>query len=376
MKSNNEPIRVLHVVGAMNYGGVESMLMNLHRNIDHNRVQFDYLVRTNEKGKHDDEILLLGGNIYRIRPFDGLNIYSYYRECLSFFSQHPEIQVVHGHLGSSASLYLKAAKQSGAYTIAHSHNANIDHNFRNLAYSIYSYPTRFVADSLFACSTEAGCSRFGKRAVEGPKFYLFHNAIDLKAYQLEQEERRSVDEEFHFASDNILIGAVGRISMQKNPEFIFRIFKEAIEMNDKVRCIWIGTGDMENKCHALIESHHMADRIIMTGSRNDVPRLLKRMDCYIMPSLFEGLPVSAIEAQATGLPCLLSDAISKETEICDLVKWMSISESPQSWASRAIELAAENRLIRKNPNEEVVKAGYDIKSTSQWLSDFYVSHVK
>ena len=376
MNIKDKPLRVLQVVGAMNYGGVESMLINLHRHIDREIVQFDYLVRNNEEGKHDKEIVELGGNIYRIKPFNGLNPIAYYRECLDFYENHKELSVIHGHIGSSAALYLSAAKKSGIYTIAHSHNANTHYDLRNIAYSFFSFPTRYIADSLFACSTEAGVSRFGSKACGGSNFYLFHNAIDLNLYSYDHIRRDMINREFNFSKDDIVIGAVGRISEQKNPDYMLDIFENAVRQNSNVKCLWIGTGDQLDYYRSRILNDNLSSRIIMTGARSDVPDLLQRIDAYIMPSLYEGLPVSAVEAQASGLPCILSENISKETEISGLVSWMSINTSPSDWASKAIDLALENREKRSSPINEVTKAGYNINTTTEWLTAFYLEHAK
>ena len=374
MQRYRNPIRVLQVVGSMNYGGAESMLMNWYRHIDKDKVQFDFLVRSQDKAAYDDEILSLGGRIYHTRPFRGYNPISYYNECRRFFAVHSEHPIVHGHIGSSASLYLTAAKKAGKYTIAHSHNANTGHDLKNFAYAVWSYPTRFIADELFACSTAAGVSRFGRRAIKKPNYRLFPNGVDINKFIYSELIRKEVGSEFGIDNDAIVLGAVGRIEKQKNPAFILEVFKAAVRENSKVLCLWVGTGDLEAICKENIFAAGLNNRIQMIGRRDDVFRLLQRMDCFIMPSFFEGLPVSAVEAQCAGLPCILSTNITREAAVSDQVLWKSLDDSPEQWAKDAIDSAISVKQSRTSPIDSIRNAGFDILTSTMQLEEFYLEH--
>lgn len=368
----NEPIRVLEVIGEMDLGGAESMIMNLYRCIDREKVQFDFLVHTQRKCAFDDEIEQLGGRIFHITKFNGRNAIRYYRECNKFFDQHPEIRVVHGHIGSSAALYLHAANKHGCYTIAHSHAANKITDFKSVVWAFFSFPTRYIAKQLFGCSTEAGQARYGKRAVASKKYKNFNNAIDVSRYAYDYQTRIDMRKSLGIDKDEILIGTVGRVSHEKNPEMIYGIFESLAERKEDTRCIWIGSGEFEDTYRRkIIDSGH-TDRIIMTGRRNDIPQLLQAMDVLILPSFFEGLPVTIIEAQAASLPCVLSDTISRETAVTDLVTWKSIKDSPEQWADECINIAKSTMHHRTDKKQELVNAGYDIKETAKWLGKFYM----
>lgn len=373
---NGQPIRVLQVIGSMNLGGAESMIMNLYRSIDKTKVQFDFLVHTQKEATFDNEIKALGGRIYRVPKLTGTNIIEYYRECCKFFSEHPEIKVLHGHIGSSAYFYVSAAKKYGVFTIVHSHSANIIKNPKDLAFSIFSYPTRFVADELFGCSTEAGIQRFGKKAVERENYRNFPNAIDIDKYKFNEETRKAVRKEFGIPDNCYLIGTVGRLIPEKNPPFIFEIFKRLASENDNVRCLWVGYGLEEPNIREKVKTAGLEKKIIMPGRRNDVNKLLQGMDAFVLPSITEGLPVAGIEAQAAGLPCIFSDSVSRESAICNLVNWKSIQESASNWASEALILAREYKGKRQTPTEDIKKHGYDIKTTSAWLTNYYLSKAK
>lgn len=367
-------MRVLHVIRQMNRGGAETMIMNLYRNIDREKVQFDFLLHTEEPGLFDEEIRSLGGRIYSVHPFNGLNGFSYYWQCMAFFRAHPEIKVVHGHLGSCAALYLKAAKACGCYTIAHSHAVSPKNSLRDLLFSLYSYPTRRIADWFFGCSTEAGISRFGKNVVCSAHYSNLNNAIDLDRFRFRPPQRAAVRSSLGYAADTVVIGTVGRITAAKNPDLILETFRAACSLDPRVRCLWIGSGDLAQVYLQKASDLRQSDRLFMAGDRDDIPALLSAMDVYILPSFSEGLPVGAIEAQSMGAPCLISDVISKEVDITPLVKRMSIHEPPLSWAETALALAEENKGMRQSPAAAVHSAGYDIRDTARKLAAFYLAH--
>lgn len=373
---NNKPIRVLQVLHIMNRGGAEAMIMNLYRKIDRTKVQFDFLVHSQEQGLFEDEIREMGGRIFRVRPFKGYNVISYYRDCKSFFKAHSEIKVVHGHLGSCAAYYLKAAKEQGIFTIAHSHSAGSIRNFYDLSYRIFSFPTRYVAEQLFGCSTEAGIARSGRKMVESAKYCNFNNAIDVSLFRFNEEQRRLVRRMLNIADDELLIGTVGRVTPQKNPKRIFELFRYLVLNNSNVKCLWVGTGEMESYYRDLIKAKGLEDRIIMTGVRSDISGIMHALDCMLFPSLWEGLPVSVIESQAANLPTVLADTISKEVQISDLLCWHSLDEDDSAWAADIMHLAQVYCGHRSEYSFDMAKTGYDINETVKWLMNFYEKNSK
>ena len=369
-----QPIRVLEVFGRMNRGGAESMIMNLYRKMDKSCVQLDFMVHTEEHCQFNDEIEQMGGRIYHVPRFRVYNFFSYRRAWRKFFQMHSEYRVVHGHMGATAAIYLHEANRVGCFTIAHSHCADIMKTISDFAYKLFSFPTRFVAKQLFGCSTEAGLARYGKKAVFSKNYSNFPNAIELKQFVFNEHERASCRKELGIEPNQLIFIHVGRITDQKNPPMIFRVFKEVVRQDPQAKCYWVGTGELEDKYKRMIEEEHLEDRICMTGVRSDIPGLLMAADCFLFPSLWEGLPVSVIEAQATGIPCVLSDAISREVAVSDLVEWHSLSESPELWASRCLTLARKSQLHRQSPIETIRKAGYDIEDSVRWLTDYYMNH--
>lgn len=368
------PIRVLQVIGIMNRGGAETMIMNLYREIDKDKVQFDFLVHTNEEGKYDSEIIEMGGIIHHISRCNIKNVSSYYRECLTFFRSHPEYKVVHGHIGSCASYYLSAAKKCGCFTIAHSHSAANIRNMKDFLYKVSAYPTRYIADQLFGCSTEAGIARYGNSSIKKPNYSNFPNAIELDRFTYNESTRERIRKIFQIQENENFIGTIGRITEQKNPNMLYEIFKQIVSTNSNTKCLWVGTGEMEQEIRARVESDGLQKKIILTGVRSDVNELLQGLDCFLFPSLWEGLPVTVIEAQAAGLHCILADTISKEVEITNLIEWHNLKEPVEEWVLRCIQLANKSKSEpRFSPIGDIKKAGYDIHETAKWLTDFYLS---
>ena len=375
-KSSTGPLRVLQVIGAMGRGGAETMIMNLYRHMDRKKIQFDFLLSAKKVGEYEKEILEMGGRIYRIRHFSGKNPISYYNACRAFFRAHPEYSIVHGHIGSSAALYLRAAKKAGCFTIAHSHNGKPALSLHSVVYSFYSRPTRYIADQLFGCSTEAGIARYGKKAVRSGKYKNFKNGIDLGKFYFEREVRDFKRRELGIPADAVVVGTVGRITEQKNPARILEIFAELAKKHENCICLWIGDGSEKEQIRRDILTRHLQEKVRLLGVREDVPQLLAAMDSFLFPSLWEGLPVSIIEAQASGLPVILADTVSREVEITPLLTFLSLSETNVKWAEMCYGEAISHQNRRDEYTEMIKKSGYDIRETAKELGRFYLSHAR
>jgi len=374
-KCNNMcmPIRVLEVYRQMGRGGAETMMMNLYRRMDKSIVQLDFVVHSSEFGCFSKEIEQLGGRIFFVPQFKIFNIIVYINVWRKLLRSHPEWKIVHGHIGFPAAIYLLIAKRYGRFTIAHSHSVGPPEiNIHNILYKLFSWPTRYVANHFFGCSTEAGIARYGDRIANSPLYENMPNAINLEDFSFCLSVRNEVRRELGLQPNQLCIIHVGRITSAKNPSMLLAIFKAIVEHNPHAQCLWVGTGELEPIYRKEIERTGYQDRIRMTGSRSDIPRLLMAADCFLFPSLWEGLPVSVIEAQATGLPCVISDTISKEVKVSDLVEWHSLSENANLWASRCLCLAGKYYSNRCSPIAGIRSAGYDINESVDRLTNFYV----
>lgn len=365
----DQQIRILHVIGQMNRGGAESMIMNIYRKIDRTKIQFDFVVHTETICDFDAEIKLLGGKIYNCPRFTGTNIVSYISFWNEFFKYHKEYKIIHGHIGSSASIYLKIAKKNGLFTIAHSHSAGVNHGIKGSMYKVFSYPTRFIADYFFACSEKAGISRYGNKVVNNKSmFSILKNAIDVNQYKFSEEIREKKRKELGLI-DKFVIGHVGRFDKAKNQEYLVEIFKVISQRNKDAVLLLIGDGKLKSYLIEKVKNYGLEDRVIFTGVRSDVNELLQAMDVFVFPSIYEGLPVTVIEAQAAGLPCLISDTITDEVCITPLVEKLPINKEPIVWAKRVDLL---RNCKHEDFLEDIKNRGYDINTSVLNLEKFYL----
>lgn len=364
-------IRVLHVFHGMDCGGAETMVMNLYRHINRSKVQFDFLVHTTKKCFFDDEIKSLGGRIFSVPYYKIANEKQYKRALEELFKTHPEIRIVHGHLGSCAHVYLQVAKQYGCYAIAHSHNTKPKgFSLKNCLYRLFTYKTRKIADYFFGCSIAAAEYRFGKKIAQSKNCSFLNNAIDLHKFEYSLEARKDIRREFGL-KDQFVVGHVGRFNLQKNHFFLIDFFKEIYRENPNAILMLLGDGEQRKKIESKVAQLGLCDNVIFAGVRSDVDRCLSAFDVFAFPSLYEGLPVTLIEAQANGLPVVCSDSITKEIVITDCIEMLSLNQSVGEWALAVSQ--KKNSRRKGNVKDDLVKAGYDIKKTSLWLENFYIN---
>lgn len=356
------PIRILHVVTYMGRGGLETMLMNYYRAIDRTKVQFDFLTHRDFRADYDDEIEALGGKIYRL---PNLNPFSrgYLGALDRFFGEHPEYRIVHSHLDCMAGIPLKYAKKHGVpVRIGHAHNSSQPRDAKYLLKLFYKRMIAGQATQLFACSEEAGRWMFGNA-----DFRVLNNAIDAGKYAFDADIRSTVRRELGLPADALVVGHVGRFDPQKNHRFLVEIFEK---MPEDARLLLVGDGVLRPDVEQQAETLGIRDRILFTGVRTDVDRLLQAMDVFLFPSLFEGLGIVAVEAQAAGLPCLISDGVPMACKATELVTQIPLSAGAKAWAEAAKNAAGTSRRVTTG---EIAEAGFDIAENAQWLEQFYIS---
>lgn len=366
-----KPIRILHVIRSMNMAGSETMIMNLYRNIDRNKIQFDFLVDVDFDCDYDEEIKLMGGKIYRLPRFKLVNIIKYIFHCVKFFKEHKEFLVVHGHIGSTAPIYLSIAKLYGIPTIAHSHSEGRIINLKSIAYRLISYPTRFIADYFFACSYQAGVNRFGKGVVIKNSFSIWSNAIDFDVFKFNPRIREIVRDKFYL-NNKLVIGHVGRLSLPKNHSFLLDIFNEIQKMKANSILLLVGEGELRLELMRKCEVLGLKDKVIFMGIEKDVSDILQAMDIFVFPSIYEGIPLSIIEAQASGLPIIASEAVPKEAVIIGgHAKRISLNKGEKYWAESILNFA--DIYSENNRGTDIDTFKFDVKLTAQQLEEFYLS---
>ena len=263
---------------------------------------------------------------------------------------------------------LKVAQKAGVpIRIAHSHSSNQDKNFKYILKLYYKRHIFRYATSLFACSVEAGKWMFGKHS-----FSVLPNAIDTKQYIFNYEKRYQVREALGLG-DALVIGHVGRFSKVKNHTFLVDIFHEVYKKTSNVKLLLVGDGQKLPEVKEKVQGLKLSDSVVFTGIRSDVADILQAMDVFVLPSLYEGLPVTMIEAQASGLPCVISDQVPIECKKTDLVHQLGLNESVNVWAERLLEVFSTER---GDTSSEIAQAGFDIKENSQRLQDFYLCNIQ
>lgn len=373
----SEPIRILHVLTAMNFAGTETLLMNLYRNIDRSQIQFDFAVTADHECAYDAEIQRLGGRIIHYPLYRGVNHFSYVSWWTHFFKNHPEYYIIHGHIGSTAAIYLHIANKFGRFTIAHSHSTSSHRvNLHDMLYCVFSYPTRYVADYFMGCSRDALIDRYGKGILKNKNHFILNNGIDARKYIYSKETRNNVREEIHISEDEIVIGTVGRLTPQKNPHFIIHMIQELEKRKIKFKFLWVGIGEKEEEIRKALYKELENGTVIMTGARADVNRVLQAMDIFVFPSLWEGLGIAGIEAQAADLPTLCSRGLPEELSVTDRCCFLPMNDL-NSWVEKIVEIIKNGEYKpRKSRYEEIKANKYDIIDTANWLQNFYLTQVR
>ncbi len=370
-QKTQNPIRVLHVLGTTNLGGAESRIMELYRCIDRSKVQFDFLVHTTEEGHYSKEIRELGGKIYSLPRFKVVNLAEYKKAIRQFFKEHQEFVAVQGHMTSTASIYLPIAKKENpsVVTIAHARSAGVDKGAKGYVTKLLRSSLKHKADYCFTCSEEAGIAVFGKKWVEQGNVWTIPNAIDAKRFQYNEAVRNEVREQLGI-QDKFVIGHVGRFGFMKNHTYLVDIFAELCKSREDMALVLIGKGEEEATIHDKLKALGIEDKVLFLGNKFDVERYYQAFDYFVFPSTFEGLPGSVVEAQAAGLHCLISDRITREVALTDLVSYRSIEEEPKLWAEEILKNARE-AFLRKDMQEAIAKKDFDVNTQAARMEEFY-----
>lgn len=358
------PIRILHIVTYMGRGGLETLLMNCYRNIDREQVQFDFLVHRQFRADYDDEIEALGGKIYRLPRLNPVDP-GYKRALREFFQTHPEYRVVHSHLDCMSAIPLSAAKACGVpVRIAHVHSSSQDKNWKYFIKRYYAKKIPAAATQLFACSKAAG-----DWMLPGSDFAVINNGIDTARFSFSPETRREVRSALGL--ENVLVlGHVGRFSDVKNHSFLVDVFACVHRQQPASRLLLVGDGERRAEMEEKVKALGLTEQVIFAGSQSDVSPYYQAMDVFVFPSLYEGLGIVAIEAQTSGLPCVISDKVPAECMVTQgLVSARSLEEAPEKWAEHILSAASAER---KSHAPEVTASGYDIRATVRWLQLFYL----
>ncbi|MBR5579172.1 MAG: glycosyltransferase family 1 protein [Lachnospiraceae bacterium] len=371
------PMIVLHVVGKLNRGGAESRIMDLYRNIDREKVQFYFCQHTKERCAFEEEIEQLGGKIFRIPRFTVKNYFAYKRAWKELFLKNPEIRAVHGHMTSTASIYLPIAKKSGIpMTIAHARSAGVDPGIKGKITRLLRRNLYQRCDYRFTCSQLAGEAVFGDQKKAEKKAVMIPNAIEVEKFAFDENMRNRIRKELGVA-DKFIIGHVGRFSHMKNHKYMLQILEECIRLEKEKKLpetilMFLGEGELQEEIREQAVAMGLSSRVMFMGNQKEVWQYYQAMDYFLLPSFYEGLPGTAIEAQASGLPGILSDTVTGEAVITELLQRRSIKEKPSLWAREILE-KSRKAYDRSSYAEIVKEAAFDVKEQAKRLQTFYLS---
>lgn len=359
-------IRVLHYVGNMNRGGMETFIMNLYREIDRNKVQFDFAIHGSVVGDYESEIVSYGGKAYYF-PHMRKNPLKYRKTWREFWKQNgKEYTVFHMHTNSLANIIAleEATKANIPIRIVHSHSSMANKGqlqwLNDFLHKRNQKRLGKLATDLFACSDKAAKWLFGEQKTSGLSVRQINNGIDTAKFRFNPEIRRQIRGNMGLEHHKV-IGHIGAFIPVKNHKFLVDVVEQMYKKDSSIRCILIGTGDLCDEIKRIVRQRGLEHVILFLGVCANVNELLSAMDLFLMPSFYEGLPVSLVEVQTNGVPALVSDSITKDVKMKNNLHYISLSESSEDWADEALRLLSEgNREINI---DVIIENGFDIKST-------------
>lgn len=373
----SEPKRVLHIVGGMNRGGAETMIMNIYRALDRNVLQFDFITHRQDVCDYDEEIRRLGGRIFYVPSIGASSPVAFVKTLTKTIRQTGPYQAVHAHTDFQTGFSAIAAKLAGVKVrICHSHNTawkrspnRLDRlmlkGFRQL---IFAFSTQLVA-----CGEDAAVFLFGQKKMQNGQVEVLPNGIDLSLFfQPDQDVKAEIKKQLHLREKNMVIGHIGRFHEQKNHVFFMELTQTLKKQGVSFQLVLVGDGPLKQVVESYAEKAGLMEDIVFTGVVSDVPHYMKAFDVFVMPSLFEGLPLVLVEAQASGLPCVISDHITEEVDLgCGLVKRMPLRDSAHEWMKAVLEAYHAEPPLQETITSQLEQRGFDVKQNITRVMDLY-----
>ena len=364
-----EQCRVLQIVSELNMGGIQAFLMNVYRNIDRDKMQFDFLIDDLPKGFFEDEILSLGGRIYRVTPRKK-SIIRNKKDLNKFFRMHKEYQCVHFHCSNLSYIepLIAAQKNKIPLRIMHSHSTNLPNSvIHRMLHILHKRKLKSIVTDFLACSDLAGQWLYDG-VVESNKIVLVQNGIKVDDFLYNEQTRNQYRKEYNL-EDKVVFGNIGRFCEAKNHEFLLETFNLLKDKIPNAVLILVGDGELHEQVVNKINELNLDKKVLMLGARSDIPKLVQLFDYIIMPSKWEGFPVALLEEQASGLPCYVSDSVTKQAKINSNVYYLSLKDGCQNWAEKIYKTyKSQNRITNAKALKE---QGYDISNTIHTLENLY-----
>lgn len=331
----SEPIRVLQVFAALDFGGVSNFVMNLYREIDTTKIQFDFALTAGEKTLYDDEVLSRGGRIFYCDTSKDVAV-----NLRRILREEGPFQVVHSHVFFYSGLVLAEAKKAKVpIRIAHAHNAHTGES-RSVPRIAYERGMQMLiranATHMLGCSEKACRYVFGEKIMKDPRAAVMPDGIDCDRFAFNPEVRKQVRKEYGLEG-KFVIGHVGHFNPAKNHEKILSVFAEVCRRRDDAALLLVGDGELEQDVRNRTAELGLTDKVVFVGAHKDVERFYQAMDVFLFPSRYEGFGMAMIEAQASGLACVASDVVPKETNIGGRAVYLALSSKEADWASALTE---------------------------------------
>ena len=376
MHLNNVPQRILHIIGSMNKGGAESLLMNVYRNIDKRKWQFDFAVHTDKEGFFDKEITQLGGRLFHLpKPKMG-NLLRYRRELKSLIKREGTFFTIHSHVYQFSGVVLEVAKKSGVYNcIAHSHSV-MDGEGESILRSSYRWVSRVMirknATALVGCSRQTSESLYGSDCWADKRVKVIHNAIEINSFLTGCIDKVNWRKKIGLNNDDFVVGHVGRFNRPKNHVFIIQIFEELFKQYSNSHLILVGDGPERAIVEREVKTKNLEKNVHFLGIRDNINEIMKGFDVFFLPSLYEGLPLVLIEAQAAGLPCIVSNTITKESDIgLEMVKFIPLDSPREIWVDEIIKSKKYDQPPTDRIEEALISNAFDVVSCTNAFEELY-----
>lgn len=365
----DKPLRVAQVIGKWLGGGVEAVIMNYYRHIDRSKIQFDFICDSDSTNIPYEEIESLGGRVILVPPYQKL--FKYEKELIRIFKEN-NYKIVHSNINTLSIFPLRAAKKAGVpIRIAHSHSTSNRREWKKTIIKKMLRPfSKMYATDYFACSEFAGRWLFGNKTFNMGKVTVINNAIDVDRFKFDEKIRKKKRKELGIDDSTLVVGHVGRFVAQKNHVFLIDIFNDIQKENKNSLLLLVGQGPKIDEIKEKVKRKGIENKVKFLGQRNDVNELYQAFDIFLLPSLYEGLPVVGVEAQSSGLLCFLSDDMTRETKVLDSTKYMSLDDESKKWAEEMLKYFKNYQ--RKTSTEEITNNGFNIEKEVEKIEKFYL----
>ncbi len=377
MNQNQKPIRILHIVSSMCHGGgVQALVLNLYRNLDHSQVQFDFVshdqIRDNEA-----EVNRLGGRIFYLPSMGKLGMLKYLQRLIKLIKENGPYHGVHAHTIFQCGIVMLAAKIAGVpKRVCHSHNTSTGRSgnfFFELSFPFFKFLMRHCATNFLACGVAAGRFLYGDQMVEAGRVLVLPNAIDLEPYRsLTAAENNTTREALQIPEDALVLGHVGRFAEQKNHRFFIPFMEELLKKHKNTYLLLVGNGELETEIKQRVQEAHLEGQIRFLGLRRDIPQLLNAFDLFVLPSLFEGLPFTLVETQAAGLPCLVAATVTNEVDVgLGLLNYVKLDEDLAEWVNQILAVRQIERPSWEEREKRLKEHNYEISASVALVMKVY-----